>query len=647
LLLGCSLVLSVAGQPGQPDPKTAKVAVIGAGIGGVTTVIELIEAGFEHITLYEKSNDLLSSTSSMIAATVNFDAFYREDWKTEAGLGEAFKMFSEGNKIANGRKQRERWFEFMGHSALSQVFPDQRSELSQRKKIFRISRQRLIHHIKVFSARLCEAAIGYWCCEAGDLAKAKIEEQGLKCPEDPNSVDSPFGLFQLAHDVAQCDKFKEVSTNEVGSDGLAGATNTCDDSQFVDEASCVAAGHFWVPLSYSYYNNSETVARVPGFLQADTEGKEWCSMVEHQLTGYVRTEHFFEIIGELFTANPNVTILTGCGVQQLVALGGVNNQIRIDPSTTENDACVAATFDKVVVSANLGAVPLFKDAIDPKLDRHLFGLKGYGLSGKTNDTGVEDIKEENAGRSVHYIDHGEEFQAAYARAMENDKVKIWGGHDASFTEFAPPYAFCDAETEDHIFELGPASAKDLITDPDTIKQTGMRPIPSLGQAPMIKRYEGEWENVFLNTGYGYNGFDLAWFSSMCTVDWLKTNTHNLDRCKEATAIGQESSVWIGWYFILLITFIVIFVLLIICALYPICYFCTTKEYIDCSGCINCLYGKLCPCCNVDSPSALTQQTSTSHNNAAYKPGEGMEARSMNINGDRTKGNKTDTMSSAI
>lgn len=301
-------------------------------------------------------------------------------------------MFFAGNKIASGRKERERWFEFMGHSALSQVFPDQRSEEAQRRKIFRISRQRLIHHIKVFSARLCEAAIGHWCCEAGDEAKAKIEDQGFICPGDPDSEDSPFGLFQLAHDVAQCDKFKKVATNEQGS------TNSCDDSEFLDETTCTAAGHVWAGIRYNYYDNDETVERVPGFLQADTEGKEWCSLVEHQRTGYVRTEHFFEIIEELFTDSPVVTMRTGCGVQQLVPVpDSPSNQISVVPLETKAD-CKEDTFDKVVVSANLGVVPLFKDEIDPKIDRHLFGLKGYGLSGKTNDTGVKNISDENAGQ---------------------------------------------------------------------------------------------------------------------------------------------------------------------------------------------------------------------------------------------------------
>jgi hypothetical protein len=53
----------------KPDPDTAKIAIIGGGIGGVTTALELINAGFKNIVLYEKSPDLISSTSSMIAVS--------------------------------------------------------------------------------------------------------------------------------------------------------------------------------------------------------------------------------------------------------------------------------------------------------------------------------------------------------------------------------------------------------------------------------------------------------------------------------------------------------------------------------------------------------------------------------------------------
>jgi glycine/D-amino acid oxidase-like deaminating enzyme len=157
------MLCAVARGQTAVDVETTKVAVIGGGIGGATTVLELMEAGFKEITLFEKSDDLFQSTSSMIAATVNFETFYRKDWKPSAGLSQAFAMFRAGNKRAKGRVQRERWFEFMGHSALNQLFPDQRSEETQRRKIFRISRRRLIHHIKLYP-EICDAAIGYWCC---------------------------------------------------------------------------------------------------------------------------------------------------------------------------------------------------------------------------------------------------------------------------------------------------------------------------------------------------------------------------------------------------------------------------------------------------------------------------------------------------
>lgn len=32
-----------------------------------------------------------------------------------------------------------------------------------------------------------------------------------------------------------------------------------------------------------------------------------------------------------------------------------------------------------------------------------------------------------------------------------------------------------------------------------------RPVPSLGQVAILKRYTHEWSNMWINTGYGYNG----------------------------------------------------------------------------------------------------------------------------------------------
>ena len=98
------------------------------------------------------------------------------------------------------------------------------------------------------------------------------------------------------------------------------------------------------------------------------------------------------------------------------------------------------TFDRVVMAASLGTLPLFTAAdIDTDLKYHLMGYKGYGLMGEpSSDT--EDIPADGKGRAVHYIDHGHEFQAAYGRSTNVQKVKIWGGHDAAVDgEWTTPY----------------------------------------------------------------------------------------------------------------------------------------------------------------------------------------------------------------
>lgn len=51
------------------NPATARVAVVGGGIAGAATVLELLERGFQDVTLIERNNDLLQSTSSMIAVS--------------------------------------------------------------------------------------------------------------------------------------------------------------------------------------------------------------------------------------------------------------------------------------------------------------------------------------------------------------------------------------------------------------------------------------------------------------------------------------------------------------------------------------------------------------------------------------------------
>eukprot|EP00729_Bicosta_minor_P019382 gene19382-15205_t len=179
--------MNADGSESTVDPATTSVAVIGGGIAGATTILELIgtllsasacaehcidalkSQGFQDITLIERNSDLLQSTSSMIAATVNFDSMFRDDWKGVAGIAEAWSMTDQ-------------------------------NEETQIRKVFRLSRQRLIH----------------------------------------------LGLDS----TGQCAKFMDISENEdVDSNGETEDISTgCDDETILAKEACEDQGHVWTDI---------------------------------------------------------------------------------------------------------------------------------------------------------------------------------------------------------------------------------------------------------------------------------------------------------------------------------------------------------------------------------------------------------------
>jgi hypothetical protein len=68
-----------------------------------------------------------------------------------------------------------------------------------------------------------------------------------------------------------------------------------------------------------------------------------------------------------------------------------------------------------------------------------------------------EIDPEQAGRALHFQDHGYEFRAAYARSTVELKVKIWGGHDVDLDEeevSSPPYTDITESQKQRIFGGG-------------------------------------------------------------------------------------------------------------------------------------------------------------------------------------------------
>ena len=88
--------------------------------------------------------------------------------------------------------------------------------------------------------------------------------------------------------------------------------------------------------------------------------------------------------------------------------------------------------------------------VDPNLNGHLFGFKGYGLM--PNATGTTEVVETaDKGRAVKFLHHAHEYQAAYARTTASQKIKIWGGADPAV----------DGETEGPVTTLLTAPPIDI------------------------------------------------------------------------------------------------------------------------------------------------------------------------------------------
>ena len=121
-------------------------------------------------------------------------------------------------------------------------------------------------------------------------------------------------------------------------------------------------------------------------------------------------------------------------------------------------------------------------------------------------------------------------------------------------------------------------------------QPGMRPVPSVGNVGMLKRYEGEWNNLFLNTGYGYNGYDLAWFSSQCIAEWVADDALTSDRCQEAVYMGKEKTKVLPKFFVVLLIIVIVVVWLIFMLAYPCCLACNCTSCLSCCVCY-----RLLPC----------------------------------------------------
>lgn len=519
----------VRGSPAISNAAAdTEIAVIGCGIAGATTVLELLRQGFRRITVFEHSPSLLNSTSASIAATINLDTTYR-DWLHGKAMLSVMDVVRSGfSADVMQEDSNTRWGQFLVNAA-SRLAGDPRAQIAQKRAVFRKAHKQLTLLVTRFP-KLCTALIGQWCCEAGPAARSFLETgAGVKCPTSEDPRESPLGLFQLTGDYKRCAWMEQASSKPV---------NACDDPTLLTKESCEALGHSWQRVSYEFYNTSETQKRLSAFLSTDSP--VLCSIVEHSMTGFARSEILFDVVGQIMREQ-GVQLGLSCDVTDLVPVAGADGKIQVISQDARTGRCRLSgrrTFDKVVVAASAASVPLLSK-VDPRLQDHLIGVKGYGLQG---GWGSPLIPKDQSGRGLHFMDESKRFEAAYARATEDLNVKVWGGHTVAREdeELKPPYDFCSHPEEERIFREGPSCASSLVDLPTTQRLSGMRPVPSIGAVPMIKKYTGQWRNIYLNSGFGYNGYDLSWFASLCVGQWLMSDASLDKECQRAIKVGVET-----------------------------------------------------------------------------------------------------------
>lgn len=162
----------------------------------------------------------------------------------------------------------------------------------------------------------------------------------------------------------------------------------------------------------------------------------------------------------------------------------------------------------------------------------------YGVEGDDTPT----IRPEQIGRGVMFNTAGADGRAAFSRATAAGKVKIWGGAyiDASDDNVFIPYHEPVRSNLTRLFETPAPEVAQLLWEGGAATETCLRPVPSIGEVPLIKKYGGEWSNLYLNTGYGFNGYDLAYFASDCVVS-LMNRDELTPACQDALEIVEDDA----------------------------------------------------------------------------------------------------------
>eukprot|EP00300_Choanocystis_sp_HF-7_P042825 c9509_g1_i2.p1 GENE.c9509_g1_i2~~c9509_g1_i2.p1 ORF type:complete len:692 (+),score=145.96 c9509_g1_i2:44-2119(+) len=458
-----------------------QVAVIGGGIAGMTTVLEVLD---QHpgvgITLFEFSPSLDVSTSALIAASMSFD----EQDQFWGSIDRDYKRVVEtliGDSLSGA--EAKRLLEWGTRLLAERIRKDKRFDVDFQTQLFHLSLDALKRQVSLHPEQLCSSVIGEWCCDS-------TPAQDTLIAQDINCSTNNFGLYHVIESQKICD--------DIVSSGKAPG------------------------LGYDVHNAGETISRISDFMKHEDAARVSCSIVDPARSGYTRGEVLLPTLGTFFNSLPNVFLFTGCEVTDLEPIAG-GEQIAL---TLSGSGCPAspATFDRVIVASGANSQHILRK-VDPQIFWQILPLFGFLLTGSTQDVpDVPTVSPAQLGLGLQLEDRGENLEAAFIRSTEDRMVRLGGGAQlVSQEKFLPPFPQANANQVRRVFDPLELS-RNISNAPHTNHATGARPISYFVNFALIKVYAGQWRHVLLNSGLGFHGYTMSWGASKLVADLLIDRT---------------------------------------------------------------------------------------------------------------------------
>lgn len=459
-----------------PQSLPKDVAVIGGGIAGITSALELVIQGKNkvNITIYEQAEKMghLKSASGIIAASLIYNKFEQywgihdimDDVLDPTQWLDTFWTLKHAGDTTSGSKNK---FSLSWNKFTKKFKNDKRHDKNNQKEFLKKSLKRMKFVLEKFP-ELCYAIIGPYCCESPKVVEW-MKKNGESC---------------------------EKSTHR-------GWAHSFFENRQWDEAKIIPEGidSPWTKAE----EGSEIYNKVKQFLyldEKDYDGPDLKGVIwNDKKEGFVRVEDLFEKGVEILK-NHGVEILTN---QHVNELSYDTDSFKVKVRTI---AGKEFSHDGVIVCTGANVKLLHEH--DDDVMNEMLPVKGYAYA-----TDSPLIPEELRGIGVQHED-----DSHYIRAQRNGGVRYGWGKEFDVDLWDEEALLNPTIDEEYERETGgilstPLGRK-IASDPKTKKLAGIRPLTLLNDFPLLKTYS-DLPQVVLNTGYGWYGFSMSWKSSEIAV----------------------------------------------------------------------------------------------------------------------------------